>query len=69
MENFKNALDKAVKLTEIQGIAGVAETEFNNKKAILVLTSTEDQSINDKIPAEIDGYKTIIQFVGEIDAQ
>ncbi len=68
MENYKNALEKAVKLTEIPGIAGVAETEYKNNKAILVLTSMEGDDINNQIPSDIDGFKTIIQFVGEIDA-
>jgi hypothetical protein len=52
----------------IPGVIGTAIGERKGKPCILVLTASSTEQVKKQIPATVDGYPVIVQYVGDIRA-
>ena len=52
----------------IPGVVGTAIGECKGKPCILILTATNTDQIRQQIPAIVEGYPVVVQYVGEIRA-
>jgi hypothetical protein len=52
----------------IPGVVGTAIGQDKGKPCILILTAANTEQIRKRIPAMVDGYPVVVQYVGEIHA-
>lgn len=52
----------------IPGVVGVGTSKHKGKPCILILASKNKKLLKEKIPPQIEGYKILIEEVGEIGA-
>lgn len=50
------------------GVVGTAIGESKGKPCILILTASNTEQIRRQIPATVEGYPVVVQYVGEIRA-
>lgn len=50
------------------GVVGVGTSKHKDKPCILILASKKKKLLKEKIPSQIEGFKIIIEEVGEIRA-
>ncbi len=55
-------------LMALPGVAGIAESEFNEKPCVLVLVIELTADLRRQIPNELDGYRVVVSESGEIRA-
>ncbi len=50
------------------GVVGTAIGQSKGKPCILILTASNTEQIRKQIPATVEGYPVVVQYVGEIRA-
>jgi hypothetical protein len=77
--SFETKKDKTMKIEDVvqkanpwldyAGVVGVAQSVEKGKDVILVLVSSNTDSLKKQIPKTFHGYPVILKYVGEINAQ
>jgi len=52
----------------IPGVVGTGIGQCQGKACILILTASNTEQIRKQIPATVEGYPVVVQYVGEIRA-
>ncbi len=52
----------------IPGVVGTAIGQCEGKPCILILTAANTEQVRRKIPATVEGYPVVVQYVGEVRA-
>ncbi len=52
----------------IPGVVGMGIGQSKGKPCILILTASNTEQVRKQIPATVEGYPVVIQYVGEIRA-
>ncbi len=53
---------------DIPGVVGTAIGQSKSKPCILILTASNTEQIRKQVPATVEGYPVVVQYVGEIRA-
>lgn len=53
----------------LPGVVGTAIGQRDGQPCILILTASNTEQIRQKIPATVEGYAVVVQYVGEIRAR
>lgn len=66
---IEDVIQKANLWLDYSGVVGVAQSKEKGKDVILVLVSTNADTLKKQIPKTFHGYTVILKEVGEINAQ
>ena len=64
-----NAVDKATRWMQYDGVEGVAQGKKDDKACITVLVSRPPTEFATKIPATFEGFPVVFEEVGLLSAQ
>ena len=64
-----NAVDKATRWMQYDGVEGVAQGKKDGKACITVLVSCPPSELATKIPATFEGFPVVFEEVGLLSAQ
>jgi len=52
----------------IPGVVGTAIGQWDGKPCILVFTASNTEQVRKRIPATVEGYPVVVQYMGEVRA-
>ena len=64
-----NAVDKATRWMQYDGVEGVAQGKKDDRECITVLVSRPPTELATKIPATFEGFPVVFEEVGLLSAQ
>jgi len=68
-QSIEEVLDKhEAELMKIENVTGVGISEIDGEQVIVVYVTKLTPEIEQKIPKEIEGWKVVIEEVGEVKA-